>query len=413
MGILNVPTHILLLVLIVIVTTIDSCFSTTTFTGNLIRGNREVGENPAFVSPTVYISDSECVVFQVPFSGGKEVAFKVTLQVSNFISSNPNIDYLAIAAPNWAGKHYNNSIESYQQCSRYFEDETCWPSISHMAHASTNPLCVNSNIARLGSHPFVALDFQDRYSHYVDELIYHGKTELYFLGSDINSCETYGGDYLIFIKGNGRGTAHVQIMVEEESVSMYCWASTPEAWVLMWSIVLLPFIIFAVYFRAKRLREYCKAQVAPDALAVAETNGEETVHPGIPIGSPKPCVVAQVIQRDENEDEDENGSKITEEEEDAPVVSTVQRISTVSRVASLIRSVLPRRSSSRIGDSTMTNEDHAELYSEEREESIGSRISRYGTRGNIEMSNNDGSVGGELTSSGDRSSNGSSVALFS
>ena len=53
------------------------------------------------------------------------------------------------------------------------------------------------------------------------------------------------------------------------------------------------------------------------------------------------------------------------------------------------------------------------LNSEEREESIGSRISRYGTRGNIEMTNNDGSVGGELTSSGDRSSNGSSVALFS
>ena len=79
----------------------------------------------------------------------------------------------------------------------------------------------------------------------------------------------------------------------------------------MWTIVLLPFILFAICFRITRLREYCKNQVAPDALAVNETNGDEPVHAGVPVGSPKPVVEAQIVQND-----DEETSKDMEEDDD-------------------------------------------------------------------------------------------------
>jgi hypothetical protein len=275
-----------------------------------------------------------------------------------------------------------------------------------MAHINTrNEQCQNKNLAKLGNSAFASIELQDQYSHYTDQLKYNNEMSFYFLGSDIESCETYPGDYLIFVKGTPGRNAYVQLHVQDESVSMYCWASTPEAWVLMWIIVILPFIIFAAYFRIKAVYSYCKVQVAPDALTVAELENEnEPVHAGIPIGSPKPCVIAQVVENDGDEDDEEETSKHNEDDEDAPVVSPVQRVSTTARVMSLIRAAVPMNRHVRVQGENQRDEYASNTGEEEEDISIGTRISRYGTRG-VE-SNNNGSTG-------DVRSNGSSVAMFS
>lgn len=168
----------------------------------------------------------------------------------------------------------------------------------------------------------------------------------------------------------------------------------------MWVIVLLPFIIFAVFFRIVRLREYCKNQVAPDALTVNESNGDETVHAGVPVGSPKPCVMAQVVQ------DTEETSK--ENDDDAPpVVSPVQRVSTTVRVMSLIRSAMPRNNDARIFlQAERDNLDHG-VVDEEEDISVGTRVARYGTRGGASDADHT-----THSSTGDFTSNGSSVAMF-
>eukprot|EP00938_MAST-03A_sp_MAST-3A-sp1_P004853 g4853.t1 len=371
---------------------------TSTFQGNLIEAQNEINEE-AYGSSLVSLgAQGECVVFRLPFAGGLDKALKVTLSVEGYRSSVPNVKYLAIAAPNYSGQIYNNSIDSYQQCSLHFQDETCWGEIPHMAHVSFQSSCGNMNLARLGTPAFASIDLTDRYSHYVDELNYEGKVQFYFLGSDIESCETFAGDDLIFVKGVEGRRSKIRLKVEDASVSMYCWASTPEAWVIMWTIVLLPFILFAICFRIARLREYCKNQVAPDALAVNETNGDEPVHAGVPVGSPKPVVEAQIVQNDD----EETSKDMEEDDDDVPVVSPVQRVSTTTRVMSLIRAAVPRNNAARIYLEAERDNDGYGVNADQ-DMSVGTRVARYGTRGATD----------ELSSStGDVTSNGSSIAMF-
>ena len=166
----------------------------------------------------------------------------------------------------------------------------------------------------------------------------------------------------------------------------------------MWTIVLLPFILFAICFRIARLREYCKNQVAPDALAVNETNGDEPVHAGVPVGSPKPVVEAQIVQNDD----EETSKDMEEDDDDVPVVSPVQRVSTTTRVMSLIRAAVPRNNDARIYLEAERDNDGYGVNADQ-DMSVGTRVARYGTRGATD----------ELSSStGDVTSNGSSTAMF-
>lgn len=90
-----------------------------------------------------------------------------------------------------------------------------------MAHVSSRSSCEDVNLARLGTSAFASIDLTDRYSQYVDELNYEGEVQFYFLGSDIESCETFAGEYLIFIKGNEGRSSNIQLIVEDAGVSMY------------------------------------------------------------------------------------------------------------------------------------------------------------------------------------------------
>ena len=265
-----------------------------------------------------------------------------------------------------------------------------------MASVSFRSSCGDMNLARLGTPAFASIDLTDRYSHYVDELNYEGKVQFYFLGSDIEKCETFAGDYLIFVKGVEGRSSNIRLQVEDASVSMYCWASTPEAWAIMWTIVLLPFILFAICFRIAKIREYCKNQVAPDALAVNETNGDEPVHAGVPVGSPKPIVEAQIAQNEEET------SKDMEEDDDVPVVSAVQRVSTRARVMSLIRAAVPRTNSARIYLEA-ERDNNAYDVDADQDMSVGTRVARYGAREATDEPS---------SSTGDVTSNGSSTAMF-
>ena len=408
-------TNIQLLCILISVL-ISSC--TSTFQGKLIEAHTEINEDPYSSSFVSLGAEGDCVVFRLPFAGGVDKALKVTLSVEGYRSRAPNVKYLAISAPNYgtflkffhrshkhntsihhthtAGQIYNNSIDSYQQCSVYFRDETCWAEIPHMASVSFRSSCGNMNLARLGTPAFASIDLTDRYSHYVDELNYEGKVQFYFLGSDIEKCETFAGDYLIFVKGVEGRSSNIRLKVEDAIVSMYCWASSPEAWAIMWTIVLLPFILFAICFRIAKIREYCKNQVAPDALAVNETNGDEPVHAGVPVGSPKPIVEAQIAQNDEET------SKDMEEDDDVPVVSPVQRVSTRARVMSLIRAAVPRTNSARIYLEAECDNNAYDVDADQ-DMSVGTRVARYGAREATDE---------PTSSTGDVTSNGSSTAMF-
>jgi hypothetical protein len=73
---------------------------TTSAYSNVYFQDTPVGEYSDYTSPRVLLN-GDCAMFRVRFSGGSDVALKVTLEVQNYDSYRPNVEYLAIAAPSW------------------------------------------------------------------------------------------------------------------------------------------------------------------------------------------------------------------------------------------------------------------------------------------------------------------------
>lgn len=289
-----------------------------------------------FVANNVRVVGDSCIAFRIPFEHAEDTALEISLHFGKNTDVNPYdppMKYIALAAPQFSGVEYNNTIEHYADCDVDFSHDSCWDSVGAMGGLNlSSPKCVRDNMAAPGNGAFeVVLAQHDGYLR--DQIRYHNSLTFHYLGSDVETCETYGGDYYVFVRGRRYMDFSFTLTAKAEGVSMYCWTRSTEGWVMMWIIVLCPFMMFVCAHRVRNLREQCRSRVVPEPN-IEIVDDEEPVTMGLAMGTMKPPVMAVVV-------DDEDSSKLDDETDDIVVDrERIQRTFRIQNASSILAAVL-------------------------------------------------------------------------